>query len=71
MKDFQYITNSSPAYIESLYQYYVQNTESVDAEMRKFFDGFDFAVSNANGGAALTAAPVANGKPSTGIDWIN
>jgi 2-oxoglutarate dehydrogenase E1 component len=70
MKDFQYITNSSPAYIESLYQDYVQNPESVDAEMRKFFDGFDFAVSNASGGAALTAAPAVNGKPATDIDWM-
>ena len=33
MKDFQYITNSSPAYIESLYQDYVKNPESIDSEI--------------------------------------
>ncbi len=70
MKDFQYITNSSPAYIESLYQDYVKNPESIDSDMRKFFDGFDFAVSNANGGSTISAAPTVNGKPATDIDWM-
>ena len=43
MKDFQYITNSHPAYIENLYNDFLKNPASVDEEMRKFFDGFDFA----------------------------
>jgi len=43
MKDFQYITNSHPAYIESLYKDYINNPESVDGDLRKFFDGFDAA----------------------------
>ena len=49
MKDFSYITHSHPAYIEGLYQDYVQDPESVDPEYRKFFEGFDFALSNGNG----------------------
>ncbi|MCX6293623.1 MAG: hypothetical protein NT127_04935 [Sphingobacteriales bacterium] len=53
MKDFQFITNSTPAHIESLYQDFVNNPNSIDQELRKFFEGFDFAVSN-----------VANGKVS-------
>ncbi len=48
MKDFSYITNSHPAYIESLYNDFTQNPESIDPEMRKFFEGFDFAVSKAS-----------------------
>ncbi len=47
MKDFQYITNAHPAYIENLYNDFVKSPESVDPEMRKFFEGFDFAVLNA------------------------
>lgn len=47
MKDFQYITNSHPSYVEGLYQDFVKDPNSVDLEMRKFFEGFDFAVSNA------------------------
>ena len=46
MKDFQYITNSTPNHIESLYQDFVNNPESVDIDLRKFFEGFDFAVAN-------------------------
>ncbi|MBI3717645.1 MAG: 2-oxoglutarate dehydrogenase E1 component [Sphingobacteriales bacterium] len=68
MKDFQYITNSSPAYIESLYQEFVKNPEAVDADYRKFFEGFDFAVAQvkpSNGKAAVSSAPAAEG-----IDWL-
>ena len=54
MKDFSYITNSHPAYIERLYQEYTENPTSVDPELKKFFEGFDFAVSTVNG----------NGKPA-------
>ena len=41
MKDFQYITNSSPAFIESLYEEFVKNPGGVDPDYRKFFEGFD------------------------------
>jgi 2-oxoglutarate dehydrogenase E1 component len=64
MKDFSYITHSHPAYIESLYQEYVQNPGSIDPEFRKFFEGFDFAISNSNGQKA--AAPVSEGRPIDG-----
>ena len=51
MKDFSYITNSHPAFIESLYQDFVNDPNSVDPELKRFFEGFDFAVSSfKNGG---------------------
>lgn len=66
MKDFQYITNSHPAYIENLYNDYLKNPASVDDEMRKFFDGFDFAISS--GSITNGAAKVApNGSA---VDWM-
>lgn len=46
MKDFSYITNSHPAYIESLYNDYVKDPAAVDPELKKFFDGFDYAIAN-------------------------
>ena len=46
MKDFQYITNAHPSYIENLYSDFVKNPEAVDADLKKFFEGFDFAVAN-------------------------
>ncbi len=45
MKDFSFITASHPSYIENLYLDFKKNPESVDEELRKFFEGFDFAVS--------------------------
>ncbi|MVT10741.1 2-oxoglutarate dehydrogenase E1 component [Chitinophaga tropicalis] len=65
MKDFSFVTNSHPAYIESLYQDYRKDPGAVDPEWGKFFEGFDFAVSNVNGkagapGAAGAGLPVSS-----------
>ncbi len=46
MKDFSYITNQHPSYIENLYQDFQKNPESIDIDIRKFFEGFDFAITN-------------------------
>lgn len=64
MKDFSYITQSHPAYIESLYNDFRQNPESVDPEFRKFFEGFDFALSTGVNGH--DAAPA--GGTSLAVD---
>ncbi|MCC7400104.1 MAG: 2-oxoglutarate dehydrogenase E1 component [Chitinophagaceae bacterium] len=61
MKDFTYITNSSPAFIENMYRDFAKDPAAVDPEFRKFFEGFDFAVSStATNGHAVTemSAPV-------------
>jgi len=62
MKDFSYITSSHPAFIEQLYQNFVQTPESIDPDLRKFFEGFDFAISN------LAEKPVSS-PPTNEIDW--
>jgi 2-oxoglutarate dehydrogenase E1 component len=62
MKDFSFVTNSHPAYIESLYQDFRKDPTTVDPDWVKFFEGFDFAVSNVNGKALST--PVAGGSTS-------
>ena len=46
MKDFQFITSSHPSYVENLYNDFAKDPETVDPELRKFFEGFDFAISN-------------------------
>jgi len=66
MKDFSYITNSHPAYIESLYNQFVKDPASVDPDLKKFFEGFDFAVSSGQAGQIAAAGPV---SPST-TDWL-
>lgn len=68
MKDFSYITNSHPAFIESLYQEFVQNPEAIDPDMKKFFEGFDFAV--ANGSGPVTGSNTQAAVAADGIDWM-
>jgi 2-oxoglutarate dehydrogenase E1 component len=73
MKDFSYITNSHPAYIENLYNDFLKAPESIDPDIRKFFEGFDFAVSNgqivsSNGKTAAVSLPASTLSP---IDWEN
>ncbi len=67
MKDFSYITNASPAFIESLYKDFVRDPASVDPDFRKFFEGFDFAVSHAGtGNGAVPGAAVTQSLAPTG-----
>ena len=74
MKDFSFITNSHPAYIEGLYQDFVKNPDAVDPEFRRFFEGFDFAVTQGKTGA-LNGSPKENGTltktltTADGVDW--
>ncbi len=75
MKDFSYITNSSPAYIESLYKEFLNDPGGVDPEMKKFFEGFDFAISHAaiNGKPSEIAevkSPGARTVDTGSIDWM-
>ena len=41
MKDFSYITSSSPAFIENMYRKFVKDPNNVDPEMKKFDLGAD------------------------------
>lgn len=64
MKDFSYVMNSTPEYIDSIYNDYLQNPSSVDPEWKKFFEGFDFAVSksSSNGHIATDKTPMSSGQ---------
>lgn len=72
MKDFSFITSSSPAFIENMYKEFVADPKNVDEDFRKFFEGFDFAVGNGlvpqNGSsvASKSAAPLATSGKN---DW--
>ena len=43
MDTYSYIANADVAAIETLYEAYQQNPESVDFGWRKFFEGYDFS----------------------------
>ena len=63
MKDFSFVMSSHPSYIESLYRDYSANPTNVDPEWKKFFEGFDFAISRSNGHSA-DAVPVSGDQLS-------
>jgi 2-oxoglutarate dehydrogenase E1 component len=67
MKDFSYITSSHPAFIENLYQEFVKNPSITDPDLRKFFEGFDFAIANGAASSNGKAVSVASGD----IDWMS
>lgn len=66
MKDFSYITNSHPAFIENLYQDFQKDPQSVDPELKKFFEGFDFAV---NAGKSSNGTSTDAGVAAGQFDW--
>src|SRR5688572_26303879 len=65
MKEFSYVTSSHPAYIESLYNDYTKDPSAVDPEWKKFFEGFDFAVTKVNGNGSHAVA--AGSKDTTPV----
>ena len=82
MKDFQYITSQHPAFIESMYQDFLKNPDSVDPEFKMFFAGFDFAnsstpakgksaaVSSSPSTATVEEKPTVIPKEPVPIDWM-
>ena len=69
MKDFSYVTQSHPGYIESLYQEFIKSPSSVDPDLRKFFEGFDFAVSSGKLASDTTGKSVALPEGQS-VDWM-
>ncbi|SFQ66650.1 2-oxoglutarate dehydrogenase E1 component [Hymenobacter arizonensis] len=72
MDAYSYIANADAAAIETLYQAYQQNPESVDFGWRKFFEGFDFSQQFPEGAPLVpgngtaTNGTVTNGTASNG-----
>lgn len=56
MKDFSFIYNADPSYVESIYKAYLKDPLSVDGSWGEFFKGFDFARSIPENGIYGTTA---------------
>ena len=69
MKDFSYITNQHPSYIESLYKEFVINPEATDPDLKKFFEGFDFAVSNVSNPVNGQKSVAGEKSSASSVDW--
>ena len=60
MKDFSYVYNAHPEYIDQMYKKYLTSPSSVDEGWRTFFEGFDFASRYSNGQAS--SSPVSSSE---------
>ena len=59
MKDYSYVFNAHPSYIESMYARYRENPQEVEEGWRTFFEGFEFGQ---NGGAHDSESQALNPK---------
>jgi len=71
MKDFSYITHSHPSYIENQYRSFLGNPQAIDPDLRKFFEGFDFAMTHGRAGANGKAEtlPATTAVEIPGLEW--
>jgi 2-oxoglutarate dehydrogenase E1 component len=71
MKDFSYITHSHPSYIENQYRSFLGNPQAIDPDLRKFFEGFDFAMTHGRAGANAKAEtlPATTAVEIPGLEW--
>jgi 2-oxoglutarate dehydrogenase E1 component len=69
MKDFSYITNAHPSYIEGMYQQFLQDPNSIDPELKKFFEGFDFAMQNEANNEGVKNVVAKTSEGGGDINW--
>lgn len=69
MKDYSYVFNAHPSFIEEMYKKYEQDVNSVDAGWRLFFEGFEFndASLEVNGLGQLTGTDLQNAEKEFGV----
>lgn len=69
MSDYSFIFNAHPSYIESLYEQYAADPDSVEEGWRTFFKGFEFASRGNGHGHSRPAA--ANGQiAQSALDYV-
>jgi 2-oxoglutarate dehydrogenase E1 component len=69
MKDYSYVFNAHPSFIDQMYQKYEQDSQSVDEGWRLFFEGFEFGDKKAGvtGIAALNGSDIGNAQKEFGV----
>jgi len=62
MKDYSYVFNAHPSYIDSIYKQYVQDPANVEEGWRIFFDGFEFGEKSSDNGVAAAGSSAFSNK---------
>jgi 2-oxoglutarate dehydrogenase E1 component len=72
LEKFSYLNRSNLEYVESQYQSFLKNPESIEADWRLFFEGMEFALKlNPNPATASSAKGLAGGISSKELDVYN
>jgi 2-oxoglutarate dehydrogenase E1 component len=71
MKDFSYITSAHPAFVEHQYQDFIKDPSLVDPELKRFFEGFDFAMTYSPGlsDGRVSGVREEGSSAGGGTDW--
>jgi len=71
MKDYSYVFNAHPEFIDNIYKAFKNDRNSVEEGWRVFFDGFEFNGASANGasanGASAIGAAAVNGAAGMSV----
>ena len=73
MSDYSYVFNAHPSFIESMYEQYQKDPNSVEDGWRSFFQGFEFAQNgngNSNGNGASTSGSSTISAKEFGVQSI-
>ena len=62
MKDYSYVFNAHPEFIDNLYKNYMNDPQSVEEGWRVFFDGFEFATKDSDSETQQGAAGMSSPK---------
>lgn len=71
MDKLTFLSNADSRYIDSLYESYKQDPESVDFGWQKFFEGFDFGLTNGKGQGGVPETPEHFLKEINVLNMIN
>lgn len=69
MKDYSYVFNAHPSFIDEMYQKYEKDAQSVEEGWRLFFEGFEFGdrKGGTNGAAVLNGSSATNAEKEFGV----
>jgi len=70
MRDYSYVFNAHPTFIDKMYEKYAMDAASVEDGWRLFFEGFEFGHTNGSNGTTVSANR-SNGSVSRELSDVN
>ncbi len=67
MKDYSYVFNAHPSFIDEMYKKYISDANSVEEGWRVFFEGFEFGNHNEDTQGQTASNGLSNGQASAAV----